>query len=142
MADPIVRTREDIEAEIDAARRRLAGNVENLISQVHPKAIVARIAILAAASRPPTSSVGSASAYPSRCASATVSSASAIAASGRPSHHCAQAATEPAKIPWSWPTPKVTVWKSPGSYSACEARRWRSAASPSPLRDHGLPGRA
>ncbi len=41
MADPIVRTREDIEAEIDAARLRLAGNVENLINQVHPKAIVA-----------------------------------------------------------------------------------------------------
>ena len=41
MADPIVRTREDIEAEIDAARQRLAGNVENLINQVHPKAIVA-----------------------------------------------------------------------------------------------------
>jgi hypothetical protein len=41
MADPIVRTREDIEADIDAARQRLAGNVESLINQVHPKAIVA-----------------------------------------------------------------------------------------------------
>jgi hypothetical protein len=36
-----VRTREEIEAEIDAARRRLASSVEGLISQVHPKAIVA-----------------------------------------------------------------------------------------------------
>lgn len=36
-----VRTREEIEAEIDAARRRLASNVEGLINQVHPKAIVA-----------------------------------------------------------------------------------------------------
>jgi hypothetical protein len=41
MADPIVRTREDIEADIEAARQRLAGNVESLINQVHPKAIVA-----------------------------------------------------------------------------------------------------
>lgn len=41
MADPMVRTRQDIEAEIEAARQRLAGNVENLINQVHPKAIVA-----------------------------------------------------------------------------------------------------
>ena len=41
MADPLVRTRQDIEAEIEAARQRLAGNVENLINQVHPKAIVA-----------------------------------------------------------------------------------------------------
>lgn len=40
MADA-VRTREQIEADIDAARRRLAANVEGLISQVHPKAIVA-----------------------------------------------------------------------------------------------------
>lgn len=36
-----VRTREEIEAEIDAARRRLAASVEGLIGQVHPKAIVA-----------------------------------------------------------------------------------------------------
>jgi hypothetical protein len=41
MADPIVRTREDIEADITAARQRLADNVEGLINQVHPKAIVA-----------------------------------------------------------------------------------------------------
>jgi hypothetical protein len=41
MADPIVRTLEDIEADIAAARQRLADNVENLINQVHPKAIVA-----------------------------------------------------------------------------------------------------
>ncbi len=36
-----VRTREEIEAEIDAARLRLASNVEGLINQVHPKAILA-----------------------------------------------------------------------------------------------------
>ncbi|MGV8908024.1 MAG: DUF3618 domain-containing protein [Propionicimonas sp.] len=41
MANPIVRTRDDIEADIAAARQRLAGNVEGLINQVHPKAIVA-----------------------------------------------------------------------------------------------------
>jgi hypothetical protein len=41
MADPIVRTRDDIEADIAAARQRLADNVEGLINQVHPKAIVA-----------------------------------------------------------------------------------------------------
>ena len=41
MADTIVRTRADIEADIEAARQRLASNVENLISEVHPKAIVA-----------------------------------------------------------------------------------------------------
>jgi predicted NBD/HSP70 family sugar kinase len=40
MADA-VRTREEIEAEIDAARQRLAASVEGLINQVHPKAIVA-----------------------------------------------------------------------------------------------------
>ena len=40
MADA-VRTRDDIEAEIDAARQRLAASVEGLINQVHPKAIVA-----------------------------------------------------------------------------------------------------
>lgn len=37
-----VRTRDEIEAEIDAARRRLAASVEGLINQVHPKAIVQR----------------------------------------------------------------------------------------------------
>ena len=36
-----VRTRDEIEAEIEAARRRLAASVEGLIGQVHPKAIVA-----------------------------------------------------------------------------------------------------
>lgn len=40
MADA-VRTRDEIEAEIDAARQRLAASVEGLIYQVHPKAIVA-----------------------------------------------------------------------------------------------------
>lgn len=41
MADAGVRTREEIEAEIAAARQRLADSVEGLINQVHPKAIVA-----------------------------------------------------------------------------------------------------
>lgn len=36
-----VRTREEIEADIEAARQRLAASVEGLINQVHPKAIVA-----------------------------------------------------------------------------------------------------
>ncbi|MCB0913403.1 MAG: DUF3618 domain-containing protein [Propionibacteriaceae bacterium] len=36
-----VRTRAEIEAEIAAARERLAASVEGLINQVHPKAIVA-----------------------------------------------------------------------------------------------------
>ncbi|MFZ1410403.1 MAG: DUF3618 domain-containing protein [Micropruina sp.] len=36
------RTKADIEAEIAAARGRLAGNVEGLINQVHPKAVVQR----------------------------------------------------------------------------------------------------
>lgn len=40
MADA-VRTRDEIEADIEAARQRLAASVEGLISQVHPKAIVA-----------------------------------------------------------------------------------------------------
>jgi hypothetical protein len=40
MADA-TRTRQEIEAEISAARQRLAANVEGLISQAHPKAIVA-----------------------------------------------------------------------------------------------------
>ena len=44
-----------------------------------PNATVARIAIFAAASAPSTSSVGSASAYPSRCASASASAYSAPA---------------------------------------------------------------
>lgn len=41
MTDSTVRTRADIEADIAAARQRLADNVEGLINQVHPKAIVA-----------------------------------------------------------------------------------------------------
>ena len=36
------RTREQIQAEIAAARQRLAGNVEGLITQGHPKAVAAR----------------------------------------------------------------------------------------------------
>lgn len=36
------RTREQIEAEIAAARQRLASNVEGLITQGHPKAVAAR----------------------------------------------------------------------------------------------------
>lgn len=41
MADAGTRTRAEIEAEIAAARERLAAGVEGLINQVHPKAIVA-----------------------------------------------------------------------------------------------------
>lgn len=41
MADAGTRTREEIEADIAAARQRLAAGVEGLINQVHPKAIVA-----------------------------------------------------------------------------------------------------
>lgn len=37
----VVRTREEIEAEIAAARQRLAASVTQLVNQVHPKAIVA-----------------------------------------------------------------------------------------------------
>lgn len=36
------RTKEQIQADIAAARARLASNVEGLITQTHPKAIVAR----------------------------------------------------------------------------------------------------
>lgn len=36
------RTKEQIQAEIAAARERLASNVEGLITQAHPKAIAAR----------------------------------------------------------------------------------------------------
>lgn len=39
MAD---RSKEQIEAEIAAARQRLASNVEGLITQAHPRAIVVR----------------------------------------------------------------------------------------------------
>jgi uncharacterized protein DUF3618 len=41
MADAGVRTRGEIEAEMAAARQRLAGNIAGLINEVHPKAIVA-----------------------------------------------------------------------------------------------------
>ncbi|TBT86519.1 DUF3618 domain-containing protein [Propioniciclava sinopodophylli] len=36
------RSKEQIQAEIAAARARLASNVEGLITQAHPKAVVAR----------------------------------------------------------------------------------------------------
>ncbi|MFV0452842.1 MAG: DUF3618 domain-containing protein [Propioniciclava sp.] len=36
------RNREEIEAEIAAARQRLSTNVEGLITQAHPKAVAAR----------------------------------------------------------------------------------------------------
>ena len=36
------RTKEQIEAEIAAARHRLAGNIEGLITQAHPKAVFLR----------------------------------------------------------------------------------------------------
>lgn len=39
MAD---RSKEQIEAEIAAARQRLASNIEGLITQVHPRAVVVR----------------------------------------------------------------------------------------------------
>lgn len=42
MADSQTRTTQQIEAEIAAARQRLASNVEGLINQVHPKAVVQR----------------------------------------------------------------------------------------------------
>ncbi|MDN5569754.1 MAG: DUF3618 domain-containing protein [Propionibacteriaceae bacterium] len=38
----MVRTKEDIQAEIAAARARLASNVEGLITQTHPRAVAAR----------------------------------------------------------------------------------------------------
>jgi hypothetical protein len=34
------RSRAEIEAELSAARQRLAGNVESLFLQIHPKAVV------------------------------------------------------------------------------------------------------
>lgn len=37
-----MRSKEEIQAEIAAARTRLASNVEGLITQVHPRAIAAR----------------------------------------------------------------------------------------------------
>lgn len=42
MADTSTRSKQDIEAEITAARERLATNVAGLINQVHPKAVVQR----------------------------------------------------------------------------------------------------
>ncbi|MFT3862324.1 DUF3618 domain-containing protein [Micropruina sp.] len=42
MADTTTRSKADIEAEIAAARARLADNVAGLINQVHPKAVVQR----------------------------------------------------------------------------------------------------
>ena len=42
MADTTTRSKQDIEAEIAAARARLADNVAGLINQVHPKAVVQR----------------------------------------------------------------------------------------------------
>lgn len=37
-----IRTKEQIQSEIADARARLAGNVEGLITQAHPKAVAAR----------------------------------------------------------------------------------------------------
>lgn len=37
-----MRSKEDIQAEIAAARARLATNVEGLVTQVHPRAVAAR----------------------------------------------------------------------------------------------------
>ncbi len=37
-----MRSKEEIQAEIAAARTRLASNVEGLITQVHPRAVAAR----------------------------------------------------------------------------------------------------
>ena len=42
MADTSTGSKQDIEAEITAARERLAANVAGLINQVHPKAVVQR----------------------------------------------------------------------------------------------------
>jgi len=42
VADTSTRSKQDIEAEITAARERLAANVAGLINQVHPKAVVQR----------------------------------------------------------------------------------------------------
>ncbi|MFT4216601.1 MAG: DUF3618 domain-containing protein [Micropruina sp.] len=42
MADTTTRSKQDIEAEIAAARQRLADNVAGLINQVHPKAVMQR----------------------------------------------------------------------------------------------------
>lgn len=42
MADSTTRSKQDIEAEIEAARQRLADNVAGLVNQLHPKAVVQR----------------------------------------------------------------------------------------------------
>ena len=42
MADSTTRSKQDIEAEIAAARQRLASNVAGLINEVHPKTILQR----------------------------------------------------------------------------------------------------
>ncbi len=42
MADETTRTKAQIEADIAAARDRLAASVESLIMEVHPRAIAAR----------------------------------------------------------------------------------------------------
>ncbi len=42
MAENQTRTKAEIESEIAAARERLAANVEGLINQVHPRAMVQR----------------------------------------------------------------------------------------------------
>ena len=42
MADSTTRSKQDIEAEIAAARQRLADNVAGQINQVHPKAVMQR----------------------------------------------------------------------------------------------------
>ena len=42
MADTSARSKQDVEAEITAARERRAANVAGLINQVHPKAVVQR----------------------------------------------------------------------------------------------------
>ncbi len=42
MADTSTRSKQDIEAEITAARERLAANVAELVNQVHPRAVVQR----------------------------------------------------------------------------------------------------
>ncbi|MBK8445490.1 MAG: DUF3618 domain-containing protein [Micropruina sp.] len=42
MPDTTTRSKQDIEAEIAAARARLADNVAGLINEVHPKAVVQR----------------------------------------------------------------------------------------------------
>lgn len=42
MAETQTRTRAQIEAEMEAARQRLAANLEGLINEVHPRAMVQR----------------------------------------------------------------------------------------------------